>query len=218
MFQGRFKAKIIDDDDPSYFRIVADYIHLNPAAAGVLDRADPELKRYGCSSFPDYLKAPSKRPAYLGTSRLLFSHGIGRETGAGRQGFAREEAKGVAEAVPGLGAGPRARAGDRPGRRPRRRDRPGCGGGSGRSGIRRGRGCRGRLIPPPSGSGEGKGRTSGSGVRPRFVLSRFSPRFPGRDSPRRPARRGVPRPRGRARPRQASRSPGAAPGLRSGGR
>ena len=36
LFQGRYKAKIVDDSNPEYFRKVSDYIHLNPAAAGLL--------------------------------------------------------------------------------------------------------------------------------------------------------------------------------------
>ncbi len=31
LFQGRYKAKVIDDEDASYFRVVSEYIHLNPA-------------------------------------------------------------------------------------------------------------------------------------------------------------------------------------------
>ncbi len=33
LFQGRCKAKVVDDEDASYFRVVSEYIHLNPAAS-----------------------------------------------------------------------------------------------------------------------------------------------------------------------------------------
>jgi putative transposase len=33
LFQRRYKAILIDDEHPEYFQRVADYIHLNPAAA-----------------------------------------------------------------------------------------------------------------------------------------------------------------------------------------
>ena len=29
LFQGRYKAKVVDDEDASYFRVVSEYIHLN---------------------------------------------------------------------------------------------------------------------------------------------------------------------------------------------
>lgn len=87
LFQGRYKAKVIDDGDPSYFSRVADYIHLNPVAAGLLDPDVPDLKSYAWSSFPDYLKAPSRRPEWLETRRVLEAHRITRDTLAGRRAF-----------------------------------------------------------------------------------------------------------------------------------
>ena len=36
LFQERYKAKVIDDEDSSCFRRVSDYIHLNPVDAGVV--------------------------------------------------------------------------------------------------------------------------------------------------------------------------------------
>jgi REP element-mobilizing transposase RayT len=37
LFQGRYKAKVVDDKDSSYFRKVSEYIHLNPAEAGLVE-------------------------------------------------------------------------------------------------------------------------------------------------------------------------------------
>jgi len=63
LFQGRYKAKVIDDSDPSYFRKVGEYIHLNPAEAGLVKAG--ELCRYPWSSYPFFLVRPSKRPEWL---------------------------------------------------------------------------------------------------------------------------------------------------------
>jgi len=53
LFAGRYKAIPIQEDDPAYGRIVSDYIHLNPARAGlVCGEGKPELKDYPWSSFP----------------------------------------------------------------------------------------------------------------------------------------------------------------------
>ena len=87
LFQGRYKAKVIDDSDASYFRKVADYIHLNPAAAGLLRKEDPDLKQYAWSSYTDYLKPPRQRPAWLLVDHVLDAHWIGRDTPKGRKAF-----------------------------------------------------------------------------------------------------------------------------------
>ena len=34
VYQGRYKAIIVDDEDPTYFRTVGECIHLNPVEAG----------------------------------------------------------------------------------------------------------------------------------------------------------------------------------------
>ena len=87
LFQGRYKAKIIDDEHPEYFQRVADYIHLNPAAAGLLNREQPELKQYPWSSFLDYLKPPARRPGWLRVERVLGCHRVGGDTVKGRRAF-----------------------------------------------------------------------------------------------------------------------------------
>lgn len=74
LFQGRYKAKIIDDTDPSYFRAVSDYIHLNPADAGLVKPGC--LLDYKWSSYPIYLKSPSQRPEYLKVLTILQACGM----------------------------------------------------------------------------------------------------------------------------------------------
>lgn len=77
LFQGRYKAKLIEQEDPSYFRKVSDYIHLNPAAAGLVDISrDQTLEAYSWSSYPAYLKGPSKRPKWLQVATVLSHHGL----------------------------------------------------------------------------------------------------------------------------------------------
>jgi REP element-mobilizing transposase RayT len=36
LFQGRYKASVIDGEEPSYFLAVSTYIHLNPVRAGLI--------------------------------------------------------------------------------------------------------------------------------------------------------------------------------------
>jgi REP element-mobilizing transposase RayT len=74
LFQGRYKAKVIDDEDASYFRTVSDYIHLNPAEAKVVKPG--ELSSYPWSSYPLYLNPPSKRPGWLAVLPVLNACGI----------------------------------------------------------------------------------------------------------------------------------------------
>ena len=74
LFQGRYKAKLIDSDDASYFRVVSEYIHLNPADAGVVKTG--HLIDYPWSSYPLYLNPPSKRPDWLKVVQVLNACGI----------------------------------------------------------------------------------------------------------------------------------------------
>ena len=62
LFQGRYKAIPVDGEDRKYFRTVSDYIHLNPARAGL---ARERLLDYRWSSFPALVRTPRKRPRWL---------------------------------------------------------------------------------------------------------------------------------------------------------
>lgn len=107
LFQGRYKAKVIDDDDGAYFRAVGDYIHLNPADAGLVKQG--HLSEWPWSSYRLYLSAPSKRPEWLKVEPMLSACGISKDTPKGRLTYAaymdlRQQAvvsrkKGSAEAV-----------------------------------------------------------------------------------------------------------------------
>lgn len=84
VFSGRYKALIFDGSGTGYLRTVCDYVHLNPARAGLL-RPDQKLRDFRWSSWPYYLKRPSQRPVWLRVDRLLGEHGFQRDDIAGRQ-------------------------------------------------------------------------------------------------------------------------------------
>jgi putative transposase len=87
VFQGRYKAPLIDPDDPEYFRIAGDYVHLNPARAGLLRGKSPRLSSYPWRSYPSFLSVPSKRPGWLEFSRVVNSLGIAKDDTRGRRRY-----------------------------------------------------------------------------------------------------------------------------------
>lgn len=60
VFQGRYKAIPVEADEADYFRRLSDYIHLNPARAGLIDCATGDVAGYPWSS-----------AALFGLSRVL---------------------------------------------------------------------------------------------------------------------------------------------------
>ena len=70
LFQGRYKALVVDGGKGEYFSTVAGYIHLNPARARLFDIDRGSLVDYSWSSFPLYLDPP-KRPDWLCVGRVL---------------------------------------------------------------------------------------------------------------------------------------------------
>jgi REP element-mobilizing transposase RayT len=52
LFAGRYKAILVEREEPAYGRVVSDYIHLNPARAGIVNAENPRLRAYRWSSFP----------------------------------------------------------------------------------------------------------------------------------------------------------------------
>jgi REP element-mobilizing transposase RayT len=64
LFQGRYKAEMIEDE--TYYWTVSRYIHLNPVRAGLVER--PE--RWEWSSYPGYV-APARRRPWVESDRLL---------------------------------------------------------------------------------------------------------------------------------------------------
>ena len=87
LFQGRYKAKVVDSD-PAYFRTAGLYILLNPVDAGLIDLRQKNLETYPWTAYASYLKPPTKRPQWLQTERLMSSFGIGSDSASGRRAFA----------------------------------------------------------------------------------------------------------------------------------
>jgi len=84
LFSGRYKSLIVDGSGSGYLKSVGDYVHLNPARAKLVV-ADAPLKSFAWSSWPAYLLARSKRPAWLRVDRLLGEWGMPEDSPAGRQ-------------------------------------------------------------------------------------------------------------------------------------
>jgi REP element-mobilizing transposase RayT len=74
LFQGRYKAMLVEAGS-GYFAAVADYIHLNPARAGLIGRGG-RLKSHRWSSLPWYVSSPRRRPGWLEVSRVLGELGL----------------------------------------------------------------------------------------------------------------------------------------------
>ena len=88
LFSGRYKALIVDGSGNGYLKSVCDYVHLNPARAGLLKPGQP-LAAYLWSSWPEYLKRPGQRRAWLRVDRLLGEWGIGADNAAARRQLER---------------------------------------------------------------------------------------------------------------------------------
>jgi putative transposase len=88
LFAGRYKSLLIDERDPLYLRTVCDYVHLNPARAGLIKAAEA-LESYRWSSYPSYVMGPRSRARWLRCDRLLGEHGLTREDWRHRIEFSR---------------------------------------------------------------------------------------------------------------------------------
>jgi len=84
LFSGRYKALVVDGSGTGYLKKVCDYVHLNPSRAKLLRSQEP-LRKYGWSSWPEYLKSPRRRWSWLSVGRLLGEYGIGKDSAAGRR-------------------------------------------------------------------------------------------------------------------------------------
>ena len=86
VFQGRYKSVPVNtsDADRYYFRIAADYIHLNPARAGLAGGTHGPLVGYRWSSLAAYERGNG--PAWLEMERLLRAFELA-ENGRGRRAY-----------------------------------------------------------------------------------------------------------------------------------
>jgi putative transposase len=78
LFQGRYKALVVEEGDP--LGMVSHYIHLNPVRAGILSAA--KLAEYRHSSYW-YLRRPLERPRGLRLDLVLADAGHLADTPAG---------------------------------------------------------------------------------------------------------------------------------------
>jgi putative transposase len=89
LFSGRYKALVVDGGSPGYLRTVCEYVHLNPVRAKLL-RAEQPLRDYAWSSYPEYLKPPTRRWPWLRVERLLGEMRLPQDSRAGRREFERQ--------------------------------------------------------------------------------------------------------------------------------
>jgi len=85
VFQGRYKAVVVNGEerDGSYFKIVADYIHLNPVRSGwVGGETGKNLRSWRWSSYPSY--AGGKVPEWLETGRVLRAFQLSEDRRGGK--------------------------------------------------------------------------------------------------------------------------------------
>ncbi len=76
LYQGRYKALVVDGAAGNYFGVVSTYIHLNPARAGLIRAGAEPLASYRWSSYPWYLKPRRPRPGWLITERVMGNLGL----------------------------------------------------------------------------------------------------------------------------------------------
>jgi REP element-mobilizing transposase RayT len=88
LFAGRYKSLLVDGATPGHLRTVCDYVHLNPARAGLLRRRE-RLQKYRWSSYPSYLRDRRKREPWLRCDRLFGEHGLMKDSRRTRLEFAR---------------------------------------------------------------------------------------------------------------------------------
>jgi putative transposase len=85
VFQGRYKAVVVNGEEREgcYFKIVADYIHLNPVRSGwVGGETGKRLRSWRWSSFAAY--AGGKSPEWLETGRVLRAFQLSEDHRGGR--------------------------------------------------------------------------------------------------------------------------------------
>ncbi len=82
LFQGRYKAVVVDPQERSYFAALSDYIHLNPVRARML--GEGRLADYRWSSYPAYVGILPQRPTWLTVETVLGELGLADRAGERR--------------------------------------------------------------------------------------------------------------------------------------
>ncbi len=94
LFGGRYKAILVEDESSGggrgwsrYLTSLIDYIHLNPARAGMVDGGEKRLEDYPWSSLTHaYIRAPKSRPPWMVASEGFDLFGD-KDTVSGRRKF-----------------------------------------------------------------------------------------------------------------------------------
>jgi REP element-mobilizing transposase RayT len=89
LFSGRYKALVVDAASPGYFRTVCEYVHLNPVRAQLL-APEESLRDYAWSSYPEYLKPPTRRWPRLRVERLFGEMRLYKDSPAARRELERQ--------------------------------------------------------------------------------------------------------------------------------
>lgn len=95
LFQGRYKAVLVDPEERRYFAALSDYIHLNPVRARML--GDGRLADYRWSSYPAYVGLFPPRPAWLSVVTVLGELGLA-DRAADRRLYSQHMQRRAAEA------------------------------------------------------------------------------------------------------------------------
>ena len=85
LFQGRYKAVVVDSQESRYFAVLSDYIHLNPIRARMIG-LEERLFDYPWSSYPLYA-VKKGRPPWFEPRTVLDEMGM-EDTAAGRRAYA----------------------------------------------------------------------------------------------------------------------------------
>jgi putative transposase len=85
LFQGRYKAVVVDPEERGYFATLSDYIHLNPVRARLVGLED-RLVDYRWSSYPLYARTAG-RPGWFEPQTVLAELGMA-DTPEGRRQYA----------------------------------------------------------------------------------------------------------------------------------
>ena len=78
LFQGRYKAIPVEGEEPEYFRCISEYIHLNPARAGLVDKEKADVASYEWSSAAGF-SGSWRLPDWLVRGRVFESLGLPNE-------------------------------------------------------------------------------------------------------------------------------------------
>lgn len=92
LFQGRYKAIVVDPEERNYFVTLSDYIHLNPVRAGLVPEGG-KLVDYPWSSYPAYVKGRALPSWWLKREVVLGELGLGDHAGDRRRYAERMKAR-----------------------------------------------------------------------------------------------------------------------------